>query len=250
MCPTCGKRVDHLAATLWGRTFYRRVLCTCEREAEEAARAEEEDRARQQRIEDLLAEGQSGMDGRERAQTFKRFERQYQPEAHEKALAFAEHAAGWQVLVLASVKPGTGKSHLCAAIVNHAIRRRLLPAKFITVVRFEEAVKASYDRDAKTTEARVLREYGAAPLLALDDFGVGTATPWAHTLLLALVNERYRRELPTVISTNLDGAAFAALAGERMASRIREGVTWVALREGTDYRLVLRERRQRADNPA
>jgi DNA replication protein DnaC len=53
-------------------------------------------------------------------------------------------------------------------------------------------------------------------VLVLDDLGVQSATPWAEEKLFQLMNHRYSAQTPTVITTNLDPAAFDARIQTRL----------------------------------
>jgi DNA replication protein DnaC len=44
--------------------------------------------------------------------------------------------------------------------------------------------------------------------LILDDLGVQSTTPWVAEKLFQLLNHRFTARLPTVVTTNLDLAAF------------------------------------------
>lgn len=61
------------------------------------------------------------------------------------------------------------------------------------------------------------------PLFVLDEFGAELASaPWM-TMLEAVLGVRYARGLKTIITSNLDAAAFKERMGERLTDRIREG---------------------------
>jgi len=74
-----------------------------------------------------------------------------------------------------------------------------------------------YDDEAMTT-------LELARALVIDDLGVEYADQRGSTAatLDALVNARYSRQLPTMITTNLPAVEFKARYGERVADRIRE----------------------------
>lgn len=67
--------------------------------------------------------------------------------------------------------------------------------------------------------------------LVIDDLGVEFLDERGSfmALLDELINERYNRKSPTVITTNLDPATFKARYGERVADRIRECGKFVSI---------------------
>jgi DNA replication protein DnaC len=64
----------------------------------------------------------------------------------------------------------------------------------------------------------------------IDDLGseYHDAKGFFQTLLDEIIDVRYAGKLPTVITTNLDAAGFAAWYGERIVDRVREGGRFIA----------------------
>jgi DNA replication protein DnaC len=56
-----------------------------------------------------------------------------------------------------------------------------------------------------------------APVLALDDLGVQSSTPWAQEKLFQLINHRYNSRMPTLFTTNLALSEFDARIESRLA---------------------------------
>jgi len=67
-------------------------------------------------------------------------------------------------------------------------------------------------------------------LLIIDDLGKEPATEWVISTLYGIVNERYERELPTIITTNYADEELArrlsrngdTTTGEAILSRLHE----------------------------
>jgi DNA replication protein DnaC len=70
-----------------------------------------------------------------------------------------------------------------------------------------------------------LRAYTEANLLALDDVAAIRVSDWDSDKLYALLDERWERRRPTIISSNI--TALGEVLGERAASRFAHGVTVV-----------------------
>ena len=115
------------------------------------------------------------------------------------AWEFAQEPKGWLVL---QGLPGTGKTHLAAAIANERAGRGH-PAYFVTVPDLLDHLRAAYGPDSKVSYDKVFEAVRTTPLLILDDLGAQSGTPWAQEKLFQLLNYRYNAALPTVITTNL-----------------------------------------------
>ena len=81
-------------------------------------------------------------------------------------------------------------------------------------------------------------------MLLLDDIGSEHSSSWSESLLFDLLNERYLRALPTVLTSNV----LVSDLSDRIASRIEQ----LAGKGGTlalplsDYRAIIGSARERA----
>ncbi len=110
---------------------------------------------------------------------------------------FADHPHGWLLL---TGTYGCGKTHLAAAIAN-AVVAAGGKALFLTVPDLLDWLRASYSGVDESYEQR-FEEIRNAPLLVLDDLGTQNTTAWAQEKLFQIMDHRYVRRLPTVITTN------------------------------------------------
>ncbi|MCA9940139.1 MAG: ATP-binding protein [Anaerolineales bacterium] len=118
--------------------------------------------------------------------------------ALETARTFAENPRDW--LVFNSVGYGNGKTHLAAAIANHAARGGEA-VLFVLVPDLLDHLRASFNPASGVRYDQRFDEVKKAPLLVLDDLGTESATAWAREKLYQLFNYRYNARLPTVITT-------------------------------------------------
>ncbi|MCB0216887.1 MAG: ATP-binding protein [Chloroflexi bacterium] len=127
---------------------------------------------------------------------------------------FAERPEGWLLL---TGSYGCGKTHLAAAIVNQRVAAGG-GALFVVVPDLLDHLRAAYAPGAAEGYDARFEAVRDAPLLALDDLGTESPTPWAAEKLFQILNHRYNARLATVITTN---HALEDL-DERLRSRLSE----------------------------
>jgi len=130
---------------------------------------------------------------------------------YNSARHFADSMKGWLVLI---GPYGCGKTHLAAAIANFAIDNGV-PTMFAAVPDLLDWLRFSYENTAVKFEDR-FDEIRNVNLLILDDLGTQNATNWAREKLFQIINHRYIRQLPTVITTNVK----MEMMEERIRSRL------------------------------
>lgn len=126
--------------------------------------------------------------------------------AHREAQALVGAAPKLAGLLLWG-NAGTGKTHLAYAAANHC-RERAWPFLFRRVPdlmsQLRSAIKAERRNDPDALSADdVIRLYAGEMLLVLDDLGAHQDTEYAAAVLYDVIDARYRKRLPTIITTNL-----------------------------------------------
>lgn len=132
--------------------------------------------------------------------TLKPSERQSLDVALSIAARYAENPDGWLLL---EGTYGCGKTHLAAAIGNERLQRGEV-VLFITVPDLLDHLRSTYAPSAEATYDETFERIRNASLLILDDLGSESPSQWAREKLFQLLNHRYSRRLPTIITTNVD----------------------------------------------
>ena len=160
--------------------------------------------------------GESGMGDRFLRRTFSTFQltddnkraaaaARYQHVVYDKWGFDKRLAYGKGVSMLFAGPPGTGKTHLAAAIANHLIAQGK-PVICMTMIDLLERIKRTYSTTGGS-ESDVLKIYKTVPLLVIDDIGKEPPTEWAISTVYNIINGRYEAYLPTIVTTNYDTEA-------------------------------------------
>jgi len=218
-CEFCGKELKpvgllfHVLGKWWWIYNHEYEACDCEeakrirelkRIEEEKRLQEEKERAYREKIEKMIIESKLGE--RFRTRTFENFivndKNRYAYETAKKySTEFEKHKKDGLGLIFVG-SYGTGKTHLAAAICHELIKQNYQPI-FGTMITLLEKIKATYDDEyAKENEEQVIDKYTRCDLLVIDDLGKERPTEWAIEKLYYIINTRYERNLPIVITTN------------------------------------------------
>lgn len=228
-CPSHGPYTsrNHFG-NIWGGC----PACDAEREAagREADRRAEEAQERD-RMRARLA--QSGLVGRFKDATFDTFHAASSAQEHAKTTcrSFVENLAPKTGGLWLVGPPGTGKTHLGSAMVNYVIQERKRWAAIHSareIVRMLRATWGNKDRSRTwdgraTTEEDLINDLAGLDLLVLDEVGAAFGSDSEMVQLFDVLDLRYRKELPTVLLSNLPVGELKSALGDRAYDRLREG---------------------------
>ena len=159
---------------------------------------------------------------------------------------------------------GTGKTHLAVCVLKGILEKgyRGMFADFHELLR---NLKDSYDPSSESSAMEVLQPILDTDILVLDDLGSHNVTGWLKDTVFDIINYRYRKQKPLIVSTNLpleslsvtsrdfvvgsqeyetrrkvsDQRSLEERLGPAVLSRLLECCLVVAL-DGQDYRRTVR----------
>ena len=156
-----------------------------------------------------------------------------------------ELATGWveaeqrpNLLIVGPI--GCGKSYL-AACVHNALHARCVVAWWLNAGSLMALIRRGFvSREAADDAGSRIERAGLAPILVLDDLGKvhpGKDVSWVEETFYAIIDARYRNELPTVVTTEWKSAALAERVGESVVSRLQDGACVAGIKKpATAYR--------------
>ena len=133
--------------------------------------------------------------------------------------------------LLLSGPVGTGKTGLAIA----ALRALHLDGQRVMYRTVPDALDAMRPNKTQVDPELKARELTRVGVLMLDDLGAEKASEWVTEQLYLIINGRYERELPTIVTTNRTLPELRAMIGERNVSRLTEDAAMVPV-GGRDLR--------------
>jgi len=133
-------------------------------------------------------------------------------------------------------KPGTGKTHLAAALANELLEREFSVAYRVMPALLRELKDVAFG--SRGAQAALMERYRRVDLLILDEIGLRMGTEVDGALTFEIVDARYEACKPTVAVSNLDGAALGSVLGERVVDRLLEKGSVVAVFDWASRRRI------------
>ena len=129
--------------------------------------------------------------------------------------------------------PGTGKTHLAAAVAWSWLEYLRKSVRYYQVETLLDTLRRSYnhkEHQADEQSETILNYLSKCSLTVLDDLGAESVTEWAWSKLDAIVDYRYINKLPLIVTTNVAPDRLPP----RIADRLFEGQ--VVILKGESYR--------------
>lgn len=175
------------------------TMCRCEMEEEERRKKEEQAERDMERVRKLRKV--SLMDEKFFDSTFELFKvTKYNERNLKLCRRYAEKFDAMmeknQGLVLWG-DVGTGKSFAAACIANYLLNRRVP----VIMTSFVELLKVI--QSGRENETELLARFNHAKLVIFDDLGAERGTDYALEKVYNIIDSRYRKKLPMILTTNL-----------------------------------------------
>lgn len=225
---TCPEHGAYRSRNIIGRIWSQCPGCA---EARRLAETAEEEAAQRQRIEarHRAMLDASRIPARFIGRTFENFRAETDAQRHALAITrdFAENFAAYAkkgASLILSGQPGTGKSHLSAAVLQKIITRNV---RYLTCMDLIRAVRETWRRDSEKSETEVLRYFETLDLLVIDEVGMQYGTDGEQNIIFDVIDRRYREVKPLILITNQNREGFDKFVGDRVVDRLREVARWV-----------------------
>lgn len=98
--------------------------------------------------------------------------------------------------------PGTGKTHLAAAVLTALVHDYRVRGRFVDFTSLIHQIQSTFDPSSPESKHAVLDPVIGADVLVLDELGAQKPTPWVQDILYLVINTRYTRRLPTIFTSN------------------------------------------------
>jgi DNA replication protein DnaC len=244
VCQECG-----LIEAKHVRNGYMRRRCACEmemyyEEGQVEAKAEMKavaDVQKTGRTYTWLGDAEDDLDGK----SLDNFTRDYQKKAYDECESWVkrftqarQYNDTFSLNMLLMGSYGTGKTHLAAAICN-ALREQCIPCLFCTAQGFFNVLYGKSFED----KLSLIEQASMTPLLVIDELDklyVKQASDpdqsgrYQKSTLAEVLDKRYKRKLPTIITTNEQEDLGQWLNGATI-SRLYERISLLPM-NGVDYR--------------
>lgn len=245
-CEYCNKYIAAITVEVPQLRIKNKILPTCECivEREEAKIREAQNFAKKREIEKLFSI--SNLGERFSKSTFESFlDRNGSETAYKVAVKYVKTFKEWngESLMLWG-EPGNGKTHLAAAIVNELSKKGYIVV-FQSVPELLQRIRSTFNSENKENETQIMRALLECDLLILDDIGAEKTTEWVEEKLFNIIDGRYRKELPTLYTSNLEPKELKNQVGKRSYDRMVETSLTVKNEAASYRREIAKQRLQR-----
>jgi DNA replication protein DnaC len=148
--------------------------------------------------------------------------------------SFAQGYPNFGKGVLLWGRPGTGKTHLLTAALQHLTLERGVPARYVEFSFLVSEIKEAFMRNVSALVA--LAPLAEVEVLAIDELGKGRSTEFEREVLDELISRRYNANRTTLFATNFNASPRKAEAASNSPwanplQVAREGLTDLHLQE-------------------
>lgn len=116
-----------------------------------------------------------------------------------------------------------GKTWEAAAIARLLLVRHRVPVQFVEAPELMAALRPNAEG------ASDIGQFMAAPVLIIDDLGAERTSEWTAEQMFRLAHYRDVHCMPTIFTSNLEGAQLRERYGDRVINRLAEGATLIRI---------------------
>lgn len=232
-CKTCHKQVDGKPLDLFGKTVMIRMNCKCDEQR--IAKAKEQEH----RNKVLEIKRRCFIEQSQENYTFENADESTDQELLKKVKRYVEKFQSMKernlgLLIYGGV--GTGKTYISCSIANAIIEKYLYECKVMNFSQIlNELQKGGFDLDRN----EYINHLTNKTLLVIDDFGIERDTDYALEQVYNIINARYQKQKPIIITTNLDYKEIEKAQDNIMLERIYSRILEICVPlkvDGTDKR--------------
>lgn len=129
-------------------------------------------------------------------------------EVYRRAMAYTKTICGGnreKPFLLLCGQVGNGKSHLAASAIHYFLDKEWKRCYFRVWPDYLARIQATFNRDEDTpgeTEEEIVAELQQGEIIVIDDLDKRKPSDWVRGVLFSVLNHRYNKALPTILTLN------------------------------------------------
>lgn len=197
-CKTCNERIDGKVIPMLDKPMVIRTACKCDRDRQE------QEKLREKKIEQDRLRQNCFISKNQIAYTFENADENTDKDIIKKAKNYVKHFEEMRkdnVGLLLYGNVGSGKTYIACSISNAIITEYSYNVKMRNFAQIlNDLQKGGFTLDRN----EYIEQITSPALLILDDFGIERNTEYALEQIYNVINARYLKARPTIITTNLN----------------------------------------------
>ena len=197
-CKTCNEKIDGKVIPMLDKPMVIRTACKCDRDRQE------QEKLREKQIEHDRLRQNCFISKNQIAYTFENADENTDKDIIKKAKNYVKHFEEMRkdnVGLLLYGNVGSGKTYIACSIANAIITEYSYNVKMRNFAQIlNDLQKGGFTLDRN----EYIEQITSPALLILDDFGIERNTEYALEQIYNVINARYLKARPTIITTNLN----------------------------------------------